>query len=106
MASQTPRLLTLQRAPSGIRLSWKGDLEVELSARQLRLECPCAKCVSEVTGQRILNPASVPEDVAILEMTPLGNYAYRIGFSDEHDTGLYTLDMLYARCVSVGGSGS
>jgi DUF971 family protein len=27
-------------------------------------------------------------------MTPVGNYAYKILFSDGHDTGIYTLDLL------------
>jgi DUF971 family protein len=27
-------------------------------------------------------------------MVPVGNYAYRIEFSDGHSTGIYTLDLL------------
>ncbi len=27
-------------------------------------------------------------------MSPVGHYAYRIRFSDGHDTGLFTLDYL------------
>jgi len=33
--------------------------------------------------------------VTVKEVTPVGNYAYKIGFSDGHDTGIYTLDYLY-----------
>ena len=27
-------------------------------------------------------------------MTPVGNYAYAIAFSDGHDTGIFTFDLL------------
>jgi len=31
----------------------------------------------------------------ITGVSPVGNYAYSIEFSDGHNTGLYTLDFLY-----------
>ena len=30
----------------------------------------------------------------IIAMKPVGNYAYSIAFSDGHDTGIYTLELL------------
>jgi DUF971 family protein len=30
----------------------------------------------------------------VLDMKPVGNYAYSIAFSDGHDTGIYTLEFL------------
>jgi DUF971 family protein len=38
-----------------------------------------------------------PEELvplAVTGMTPVGQYAYSIGFSDGHDTGIYTLEYL------------
>ncbi|MCK4685523.1 MAG: DUF971 domain-containing protein, partial [Pirellulales bacterium] len=32
--------------------------------------------------------------LAIKEMKPVGQYAYKIEFSDGHDSGIYTLDFL------------
>jgi DUF971 family protein len=32
--------------------------------------------------------------LTVLGMTPVGNYAYSIAFSDGHDTGIYTLEFL------------
>ena len=32
--------------------------------------------------------------MAIESMRPVGNYAYNIAFSDEHDSGLFTFDYL------------
>ncbi len=32
--------------------------------------------------------------LTIAKMEPVGNYAYSIAFSDGHDTGIYTLELL------------
>jgi DUF971 family protein len=41
----------------------------------------------------VLSPADVAP-LAITEMRPVGQYAYAIGFSDGHSSGIYTLDYL------------
>jgi DUF971 family protein len=91
-------LTGLARTEDGIRLSWSDGLESELSIRELRQTCPCAFCVNELTGQRMLDPDSVAEDIALTDMQPVGNYAYRLLFDDGHHTGLFTLDDLRAKC--------
>ena len=35
-----------------------------------------------------------PKAAPIKAMKPVGNYAYGIAFSDGHDTGIYTLEIL------------
>jgi len=32
--------------------------------------------------------------LAITGMKPVGNYAYNVAFSDGHDTGIFTLELL------------
>ena len=32
--------------------------------------------------------------VEVVDVSPVGNYAYSIAFSDGHDTGIYTLEFL------------
>lgn len=58
--------------------------------RFLRQQCQCARCVNEWTGERMLDPEAVPEDVSILGMELVGSYALRIRWSDGHDSGLLT----------------
>jgi DUF971 family protein len=41
----------------------------------------------------ILSPAET-QPLRIAAMQPVGNYAYSIDFSDGHDTGIYTLELL------------
>ncbi len=79
-----------------VRFVWDDDEEDVWSARTLRLRCACAYCQSEMTGERILDPASVPADVSIVDMTLVGNYGLSITFSDKHSTGIYRFRELYA----------
>ncbi len=72
-----------------VRFVWdEGDEDV-WSARRLRLYCTCANCQSEMTGERILDPATVPEDITVTHMELVGNYGVSIHFSDGHSTGIY-----------------
>ena len=58
--------------------------------KPLRCACTCAGCVDEFTGAPLLDPATVPADVAVRAMKLVGHYAMQITWSDGHDTGLYT----------------
>lgn len=62
--------------------------------RDLRLACPCALCVDENTGERLLDPRTVPEDIRIERVQSIGRYAVGIFWSDGHSTGIYPYDLL------------
>jgi len=72
-----------------VRFVWDEGDEDLWGARELRLRCACAHCQSEATGERLLDPATVPEDLSVKEMTLVGNYGVGIHFSDRHTTGIY-----------------
>jgi len=90
----TVPLTGLKREQDHLLLRWEDGLEVRVPVRELRLRCPCAFCVNEVTGVRMIDPKEIPPSVALQDMQPVGHYAYRILFGDGHDTGLYTLEAL------------
>jgi Mrp family chromosome partitioning ATPase/DUF971 family protein len=50
----------------------------------LRRQCRCALCVDEMSGAPKLDPASVSEAVKPVKMTPVGNYALQVDWSDGH----------------------
>ena len=58
-------------------------------ARELRVRCVCAVCRSEITGERLLDDATVPADIRVTHMELCGNYGVGIHFSDGHTTGIY-----------------
>ena len=63
-------------------------------ARALRLACPCAECVEEMTGQPLLDASRVPMDIKPLQLELVGSYALRVRWSDGHATGLFTWETL------------
>lgn len=83
-----------QVGPQEIRVGWKDGRVTAFQARSLRLACPCASCVDEHTGRALLDPDTVPPDVAITDTELVGRYAFRFQFSDEHNTGIYTFAFL------------
>jgi DUF971 family protein len=90
-----------------LRIEWSDGRASEYTVRQLRDACPCATCrekrsvppaqpVSAGSGPQLL-PILKPGEAAPLRitgMTPVGNYAYSIAFSDGHDTGIYSFERL------------
>jgi DUF971 family protein len=77
-----------------IRITWPGGTEVTIPALVLRDQCPCAGCIEEGTGRKLLDPATIPADVKPLEIKPVGNYAVQIQWSDGHGSGIYTWALL------------
>jgi DUF971 family protein len=77
-----------------VQIAWPGGSVVTIPAVRLRDCCPCAACIEEGTGKKILDPTSIPADVHPVEIKPVGNYAVQIQWSDGHSTGIYTWETL------------
>ncbi len=58
----------------------------QYSTIELREACPCANCKAD--------PPDVIPGITIHRMNPVGNYAYKIQFSDGHDAGIYPIELL------------
>jgi ATP-binding protein involved in chromosome partitioning len=85
---------------SQLRIRWKDGGVSDYPPRYLRLCCPCAGCVEEMTGRPLLNPARVPDDVHPLAVRYVGSYALAFDWSDGHDTGIYPFT--YLREIAPG----
>jgi DUF971 family protein len=94
-----PQDLKALRGDRLLRITWNPEHVGDYGFHYLRSNCNCAGCVDENTGVRILDPGSVPADIAIDDLKLVGNYAVRIHWSDGHSTGLYTWEHLYNLCV-------
>ena len=79
----------------GLVIEWEAGAEqVWYPALGLRLACPCAACVEEMSGRPLLDPDSVPPDVRPVSVALVGAYGLRVAWSDGHGTGIYTFQRL------------
>eukprot|EP00644_Phytophthora_capsici_P009309 jgi/Phyca11/533350/estExt2_fgenesh1_pg.C_PHYCAscaffold_130041 len=60
------------------------------------LLCRCAQCIDEFTGEQILDPTAIPDDIHPTAVERKGNYAFAVTWSDGHTSSLYTYDALTA----------
>jgi len=86
--SQT-RISKIKFDQKNITLGWTDGSQIIVSNRNLRLSCQCALCANEMTGKIILKEGDVKDNIAPVEITPLGNYAVGITWNDGHSSGIY-----------------
>ena len=82
-------------------IQWSDGHRAVYPWAHLRKECPCAGCREERQKPpdpfRVLKPSELVP-LKPVRMEPVGRYAYKITWSDGHDTGLFTLEHLRALC--------
>ncbi len=83
---------------STMTLTWPSGHVSVYPARGLRLACRCAACVEEMSGQPLLNPKNVPENIRARSIQLIGQYAISVEWSDGHSTGIYNFRDLRANC--------
>lgn len=83
-----PQEITL--GDQAIVILWNDGHRSLYPHRYLRLRCPCAGCIDEMTGRPTLDPDSVPAEVVAIDHLPVGNYGVQFLWSDAHYTGIYT----------------
>jgi len=76
-----------------LEIKFDNNTECMLSCEFLRVYSPSAEVRGHGHGQEVLQIDK--EDVNIIAIAPVGNYAIKLTFSDGHDTGLYSWDYLY-----------
>ena len=80
---------------------WEDAHRSPFPHRYLRLRCPCANCVDEMSGKRTLDPDTVPQDVKAVDQMPAGKYGVQFLWTDAHYTGIYTYKVLRAACPCI-----
>lgn len=77
-----------------MNIIWKDGVHSKYSYWGLRTGCQCAACVDEITGEKILDDSTIPEDIHPADSNYVGNYALQIHWSDGHNTGIYSFKVL------------
>jgi len=97
-----------------LRIGWSDGQILQTSIGALRKACPCATCKekhkpinapnSPAGASRIALPTLTAQEtkpLTISHMRPVGNYAYKIDFSDGHSSGLFTMELLRTSGLAV-----
>lgn len=96
MNAPTPKELKLKMGSRCLELTYEGEDPYELDFEFLRVFSPSAEVRGHGEGNEVLQ--SGKKQVTITNIEPAGNYAIKITFSDQHDTGLYSWPLLYQYC--------
>jgi DUF971 family protein len=73
--------------------SFDGGDAFELSAEYLRVMSPSAEVQGHSAAER--KTVGGKQNVAIMQVEPVGNYAVRLVFDDMHSTGIYSWRYLH-----------
>src|SRR5262245_57296318 len=101
MTNPTPSVIR-RSDPSKVEIEWSDGATSRFLAAELRRTCPCAQCVNEVTGVRVHDPSTVPDDLRQEDLRLVGNYGVSMRFSDGHHTGIFTFEFLRRLDASRG----
>ena len=92
----------------GIQIDWKDGHHSSYTLAYLRDECPCASCTGAHGTEPQKTDYSAPQastpfplfkpTLKMVEVEEVGHYAFRIGWSDGHNTGIYSYDHLRKIC--------
>ena len=89
--------LRITRRDDGLLIEWdQAGHSALYQARRLRLSCPCAECVEEMSGRPLLDPSRCPGISVPLSVGLVGSYGLKVNWSDGHGTGIYTFEKLLA----------
>jgi DUF971 family protein len=76
-----------------LAVSFDGGQSFELSAEYLRVMSPSAEVQGHSAAER--KTVGGKQNVAIIQVEPVGNYAVRLVFDDMHSTGIYSWRYLH-----------
>jgi DUF971 family protein len=88
-----PTEVRLKKEEKTLEIEFDDGTIFRYPAELLRVESPSA----EVQGHNPNHKVTVAgqRHVGILSLEPIGHYALRIKFDDQHDTGIYSWNYLY-----------
>ena len=95
MSSQPfPEAIALTDDDSVLEISWDDGHKSRHRLNVVRSLCPCAQCQGHMPSQSLNLKPEQFEGIQLVEIAPVGRYAYNLVWSDGHNTGIYTLEFL------------
>jgi DUF971 family protein len=88
--------------PEEMFVCWNSGARYALPYVELRFACPCASCIDEMTGVRVLRKETIPQGIKPSSIQVVGRYALQVHWNDGHSTGMYHFDRLLELCQQHG----
>ena len=96
----TPVRIHADRAAGTLAIEWADGHQTRYGALALRWLCPCAFCRGEAgqPGWLDSRPELTAEQIRLVDLQLVGQYAVAPLWGDGHHTGYYTYALLRDRC--------
>ena len=88
-----PTEIKLHQKSRILEITFADGRNFRLPCEFLRVYSPSAEVRGHGPGQEVLQAGK--KEVTIEKIEPVGHYAVQLAFSDGHDTGIYSWDLLY-----------
>jgi len=88
-----PTEIKLHQKSRVLEITFADGARFRLACELLRAYSPSAEVRGHGPGQQVLQTGK--KEVKIAHIEPVGQYAVQLHFSDGHDTGIYSWDLLY-----------
>jgi DUF971 family protein len=88
-----PTEIKLHQKSRMLEIAFSDGKAFRLPCEFLRVYSPSAEVRGHGPGQEVLQAGK--KEVTINKIEPVGSYAIQLTFSDGHDTGIYSWDLLY-----------
>ncbi|AMM12899.1 MAG: DUF971 domain-containing protein [Pseudomonadota bacterium] len=92
-----PTGIVVHSKTRALELQYANDQTYRLAFELLRVYSPSAEVQGHGPGQETLQTGK--RDVSIISVDPVGHYALQLNFSDGHNTGIYSWDILHDLAV-------
>jgi DUF971 family protein len=88
-----PEAITLHGMSRVLEVAFSDGVTFKLPFELMRIYSPSAEVQGHGPGQETLQTGK--RNVDVIALDPVGNYAVQPHFSDGHNTGIYSWDLLY-----------
>ena len=89
----SPESITLHGASRVLEVGFSDGSVHRIPFELLRVYSPSAEVQGHGPGQEVLQTGK--REVQLVDLQPVGNYAVQPFFSDGHESGIYSWDLLY-----------
>ena len=88
-----PTMLTVHQQSRVLEVDFDDSAHFRIPFELMRIYSPSAEVQGHGPGQEVLQTGK--RDVIVIDISAVGHYAVQPRFSDGHDTGIYSWDLLY-----------